>query len=57
MPAKVRNAERRCPRERTCLVQVWATPDGDRPVPSGHQRYVDPQVSGAILGNRLGEER
>jgi hypothetical protein len=38
LPAKVRQAERRCPRERACLVHVWSTRHRSPAVRNGRQR-------------------
>jgi hypothetical protein len=53
LPAKVRQAERRCTRERGMrLVHVWSTCHRSRAVLSGLQRYIVAEVAGAILGKR-----
>jgi hypothetical protein len=52
LPAKVRQAERRCPRERD-VPGPWLGHTRWQPtVSGGHQREVDPQVAGAILGDQ-----
>src|SRR4029453_9515742 len=56
LPAKVRQAARRCPRERVRLVHVWSTRHRNPAVHNGLQRSpaVDrsPRSQGAILGKQ-----
>jgi hypothetical protein len=49
LPAKIRDAEHRCPTGGACLVHVWSTIHRNRAVRSGLQRYLLVQVAGGIL--------
>jgi hypothetical protein len=52
LPAKVRDAERRCPHERACLVQVWSTCIGAERFTAVSSGTSFVQVAGPILGKR-----
>ena len=52
LPAKVRDAERRCPRERACLVHVWSTRHRTERFATVSSGTSFAQVACAILGKQ-----